>query len=133
MIKEVSYSDIVDIRHSVMYPDKDKEIVLLADDELGIHLGYHKNDKPVSIVSIFLKNGELQFRKLATLPEFHNQGFATMLVKWILDYAKDMQFSRVWCNSRVNKISFYEKLGFVRTGDTFEKDGYTFEVLEKLF
>lgn len=131
MIKEVPYDQIIEIRHKVMYPDQNKDIVLLADDELGIHLGYHKLDEPVSIVSLFLEDGELQFRKLATLPEFQQNGYASMLIKWILDYAKDMQFSRVWCNSRVDKLDFYRKFGFEGTGETFKKDGFKFEVIEK--
>lgn len=133
MINEVPYDQVLEIRHKVMYPDKLKEVVILSDDDKGIHIGYHKNDNPVSVVSIFLNNGELQFRKLATLEEFQGKGYASQLVKWILDYARDMQFPRVWCNARVGKIDFYKKFGFEPTGQTFEKDGYEFVIIEKRF
>ena len=73
MINEVPYDQVLEIRHKVMYADKPKEVVILADDDKGIHIGYHKNDNPVSVVSIFLNNGELQFRKLATLEEFQGK------------------------------------------------------------
>ena len=133
MIKEVPYEQVLEIRHKVMYPVKEKEIVILADDDQGIHIGYHKNDIPVSVVSIFLKNGELQFRKLATLEEFQCKGYASQLIRWIIDYAKDMQFGRVWCNARAGKIDFYQKFGFEPTEQTFEKDGYEFVIIEKRF
>lgn len=133
MIKEVPYDQVLDIRHKVMYPDKERETVILSDDEQGIHVGYYKNDVPVSVVSIFLKNGELQFRKLATLVQFQQKGYASQIIRWILDYAKDMEFPRVWCNARVGKVDFYKKFGFELTDQTFEKDGYEFVIIEKRF
>lgn len=133
MINEVLYDEVLEIRHKVMYPDYEKTIVMLPDDEKGIHIGYYKNDRAVSVVSIFLNDRELQFRKLATLEEFQGRGYASQLIRWILDYARDMEFPRVWCNTRRGKIDFYKKFGFEPTGKIFEKDGYEFEIIEKCF
>ncbi|SHF78000.1 GNAT family N-acetyltransferase [Dysgonomonas macrotermitis] len=133
MINEVPYDQVLEIRHKVMYPDKPKDSVILPDDKKGLHIGYYKDDKPVSIVSLFLnlETKELQFRKLATLVEFQNRGYGSQLVRWILDYTKDLQFPRVWCNARVEKIDFYKKFGFTETDQVFEKNGFKYVVLEK--
>ena len=133
MINEVPYADVLDIRHKVMYPDKDKDYVILSDDDKGLHIGYYKEGILVSVLSLFLNNRELQFRKFATLPEYQGQGYGSELVKWVLDYAKDMQFDRVWCNSRIEKTDFYKKFDFVETDEIFEKDGRKFIILERKF
>lgn len=133
MINEVPYADVLDIRHKVMYPDKDKDYVILPDDDKGLHIGYYKEGILMSVLSLFLNNRELQFRKFATLPEYQGQGYGSELVKWVLDYAKDMQFDRVWCNSRIEKTNFYKKFDFVKTDEVFEKDGRKFIILERKF
>lgn len=131
MIDEVPYEAVLEIRHKVMYPEKEKYFVKLPQDERGLHMGYYTDGKPVSIFSIFLENGEIQFRKFATLPEYQRKGYGTKLMEWLLDYVKDMKFERVWCNSRADKVDFYKKFGFVETAEKFEKDGYEYVIVEK--
>lgn len=131
MINEVPYNEVLDIRHKAMYPDREKDIVVLPDDNMGLHMGYYVEGKPVSVFSLFLKDGEIQFRKFATLPECQGKGYGTRLVKWLIDYAEDMKFQRIWCNSRADKIDFYKKYGFVETSERFEKNGYEYIIIEK--
>ncbi|MDU1905692.1 MAG: GNAT family N-acetyltransferase [Dysgonomonas sp.] len=131
MINEVPYEQVLDIRHKVMYPDKEKDFVVLPDDDKGLHMGYYLNGEPVSVFSIFLENGEIQFRKFATLPEYQGKGYGTKLMEWLVDYVKDLKFPRVWCNSRADKVDFYKKFGFVETKERFEKNGYEYVIVEK--
>lgn len=133
MVSEVPYSDVLEIRHQVMYPEKEKDYVILPDDDQALHIGYYKEGLLVSVLSLFLKNRELQFRKFATLPEFQGQGYGSELMKWVLDYAIDMKFERLWCNSRIEKTDFYKKFEFVETDQIFEKDGRQFIILERKF
>jgi len=131
MIQEASYEEVLQIRHEVMYPDKDTEYVKLPEDNLGLHVGYYEKGKLVSVVSLFLEERDLQFRKLATKVEYQHNGYASEIIKWILDYAKEVKLDKVWCNSRVEKVQFYEKFGFEKTNHTFMRDGYGYVVVEK--
>lgn len=131
MITEVSYNNILKIRQEVMYPTENLDFVKLENDEKGIHIGYLVDEKPVSILSIFLESNMLQFRKFATLETFQNKGYGTKLLEWLINYAIEMGFEKVWCNARSEKTDFYKKFGFEETDETFEKDGYKFIVLEK--
>lgn len=131
MIQEAPYEEVLKIRQEVMYPDKDIEYVKLPNDNLGLHMGYYKDGELVSVVSLFLENRDLQFRKLATKPEYQHKGYASEIIKWILDYAKDVKLDKVWCNSRVEKVGFYEELGFIKTDNTFMRDGHGYVVMEK--
>lgn len=131
MIQEVPYDEVLKIRKEVMYPDQDLDFVKLTNDHESIHMGYYINGKAVSILSLFLKNNELQFRKFATLQDQQGKDYGTKLIEWVLDYAKSMNFDSVWCNARQGKLSFYKKFGFKETDKTFEKNGYTYIIIKK--
>ncbi len=131
MILEAPYNEVLRIRKEVMYPDKDIEYVKLPSDDIGLHMGTYVGDELVTVVSLFLEGRDLQFRKLATRNEYQNKGYATELIKWILDYANDVKLNKVWCNSRIEKIAFYENFGFVKTDKTFNKNGYEYIIMEK--
>jgi len=133
MINEVPYEQVLEIRRKAMYPDKDIEFVILPDDDRGLHMGYYIEGVPVSVFSLFLKDGELQFRKFATLPEFQGKGYGSKLMDWLLDYTIDMKFTRVWCNARIGKTDFYKKFELKETDERFKKDGYEYVVVERRF
>lgn len=134
IITEVPYDKVLTLRQSVMYPDKDIDFVKLPDDGKGIHIGYYEDDKLVSVMSIFMGDGkEIQFRKLATQQDKQKKGYASALMKWLMDYAKDVKLSRVWCNARVNATGFYKNFGFVETDQVFSQNGYDYVVMEHRF
>lgn len=131
MIEEISYEEILKIRQQVMYPDKDIEFVKLKDDANGLHMGYCIDEKPVCVFSLFLNENKIQLRKFATLEEFQKKGYGSKLLEWLINYATEMQFDSIWCNSRYNKREFYKKFGFEETDSIFEENGYKFIILEK--
>lgn len=133
IITEAPYQDILILRQQVMYPDKDIEFVKLPDDSLGLHIGVYENEELVSVMSIFLHNREVQFRKLATRTDMQNKGYASALMKWLVDYANDMKFNRLWCNARIDATDFYKKFGYKETENRFSKNNYDYVVMEKLF
>jgi Acetyltransferase (GNAT) family. len=133
MIKEVPYDDVLSLRHEVMYPEENTDYVKLPDDNLGLHMGYYLDgdEEPICVVSLFLKGRDLQFRKFATKAYYQNRGYGSEMLRWIIDYAKDVKLEKVWCNAREGKTSFYEKSGFLKTDNTFVKGNYTYIIMEK--
>ncbi|MCC9016565.1 GNAT family N-acetyltransferase [Flavobacterium lipolyticum] len=131
-IKTILASETWQIRHEVMWPDQPFEFVQLEEDALGLHFGFFVQDKLVSIVSCFISDDGMQFRKLATLEECQGKGIGSELVKYILQLAKEKKLKKVWCNARVNKKAFYEKLGMQDTGQIFTKAGQEFTIMEVL-
>lgn len=120
------------IRHEVMWPNLPYEFVQLEEDNLGFHFGAFLDEKLVSIVSCFFKDDEMQFRKLATLEEFQGKGIASQLLKHIFSLAKEKNATKIWCNARTNKKSFYEKFGMSDTHKIFTKEGQEFTIMEIL-
>ena len=131
-IKTIEASETWQIRHEVMWPDQPFEFVQLEEDALGLHFGVFVEDKLVSIVSCFINDDKMQFRKLATLEAYQGKGIGSELVKYILQLAKEKKLKKVWCNARVNKKAFYEKLGMQDTGQFFAKAGQEFTIMEIL-
>ena len=131
-IKAIEASETWQIRHEVMWPDQPFEFVKLEEDNAGLHFGVFDQEKLVSIVSCFIVNDEMQFRKLATLEDFQGKGIASKLLEYILKLAKEKDLKKVWCNARTNKKSFYEKFKMIDTNKTFTKSGQEFTIMEIL-
>ena len=129
-IKSIKASQTWQIRHEVMWPDQPFEFVQLEEDNLGLHFGVFDQEKLISIVSCFVVDDEMQFRKLATLHEFQGKGSASRLLHYILKLAKENNLKKVWCNARTNKKSFYEKFGMKDTLKTFIKANQEFTIME---
>ncbi|MFB9076777.1 GNAT family N-acetyltransferase [Flavobacterium procerum] len=129
-IEKINASDTWQIRHEVMWPDQPFEFVQLEEDNSGQHFGVFVEEKLVSIVSCFINDDEMQFRKLATLESYQGQGIASELMNYILEFAKSSNLKKVWCNARTNKKSFYEKFGMRDTNRVFSKAGQEFTVME---
>lgn len=87
-IKTITTEDVLDIRHKVMWPNMPKDYVKIVDDHVAKHLGVFVNNKLVSIVSLFIKNEEVQFRKFATLEEHQGKGYGSRLLNHIVDYSQ---------------------------------------------
>jgi GNAT superfamily N-acetyltransferase len=133
IIKSIKPSDTWQIRHEVMWPDQPLAFVKLDEDESGLHFGVFTEGKLVSIVSCFISDDQMQFRKLATLQEFQGRGIASELLNYIFELARKKDLRKIWCNARSGKKSFYEKLGMKNTFQTFSKAGQEFTIMEICF
>ena len=67
----------------------------IEEDEFGLHFGVFIDEKLISIVSCFISDDEMQFRKLATLPEYQGQGIASELLKHIFELAGKKNLKRI--------------------------------------
>ncbi|SHO62632.1 GNAT family N-acetyltransferase [Algoriphagus zhangzhouensis] len=132
-ILEISANEVLLIRHTVMWPTKPIDYVRLPNDENGRHFGLYINDQLVSVISLFIENSLAQFRKFATLKKYQGKGYGTILLNEIMLIAQENKLSKIWCNARVEKSSFYEKFGMQITDKTFEKGGIIYVIMEKGF
>lgn len=130
-IKEIQAQATWQVRQQVMWPDKDITQVMLADDDKGTHYGLYRSDQLISVISVFVSQGELQFRKFATVAELQGQGFGTQLLEFVLTQASQSGIDVVWCNARSNKAGFYRRFGLQETGEAFNKDGREYIKMSK--
>jgi len=131
-IRMVSIDQILPIRQEVMWPDKPVDFVRVAEDDQGIHFGLFTEENLVSVVSVFFKGNEAQFRKFATLEKYQGMGYGTHLLEFVFDFLQEKKVDRIWCNARISKTGFYQKFGLKETAIVFEKEGIRYVVMEKL-
>jgi GNAT superfamily N-acetyltransferase len=120
-----------ELRHKVMWPDKDLAYIKLEDDDLGTHFGLFKEDILISVISLFISNEEGQFRKFATLQQEQGKGYGSMLLDYVIKEAKNRGVKRIWCNARENKVNFYKKFGLQESNYRFTKGGKSYVIMEK--
>lgn len=130
-ITEISARETYDLRHRVMWPDRPLSYIQLEEDEKGIHYGLWKEGKLISVISLFIKNEEAQFRKFATEVSEQGKGYGSRLLQHLLDETSNKNVKRIWCNARIDKTFFYRKFGMTETSDTFWKGGIEYRIMEK--
>ncbi len=130
-IKQIHAEQTWPMRQKVMYPDFTVEQVKLKDDAQGRHFGLFAGDELTVVVSLFIKNKNLQFRKLATLTGQQGKGYGKQMMRFILDLASAENLRMVWCNARLTAAPFYRQFGFEVFGETWQQDGYTFVIMQK--
>lgn len=113
-----------------MWPNRPLDYVKLQEDHKGHHFGVFVDDLLVSVGSLFLINGVAQFRKLATRGSHQGNGYGSLLVNYLIDYATKHEANKVWCNARSDKTDFYERLGLNVTDQTFHKGGIDYVIME---
>lgn len=131
MIKKINYQDTYEIRHVVMWPNQPLAFIKLEDDATGLHYGYFDGNRLVSVVSLFVNNHKIQFRKFATLKECQGLGYGTALLNHVIQSVEQLEVTHIWCNARVEKTFFYERFGMHQTDKTFERKGQTYIIMEK--
>lgn len=131
IIREVALAEVLPIRRDVMYPGKSLQDVELPDDARGTHLGlFDSNDQLVTVVSVFIDNKDLQFRKFATLVNEQGKGYGKQMLAYILGYSRAKNIERVWCNSRQDALRLYKRFGFQETTERFTRGGIDFVIAE---
>jgi len=120
------------LRRDALYPGEYMFNMEMEEDEHGMHYGGFIDNKLIAIVSLFRDGTDFQFRKFAIQKEMQGKGYGRVLLQFITDFAKAEGGTRIWCNARYSAINFYAKAGFASTGETFERKGINFEVMEKL-
>lgn len=130
IIKEIKPEDTWPIRQIVMWPEKSIEFIKIKEDKNALHYGLFKDDILVSVISCFESNGEIQFRKFATVTYLQKQGFGSVLLNFIINEVKKRGVKRLWCSSRPDKMTFYEKFGLRATNERFLKNGIEFIIME---
>ncbi|WP_331280780.1 GNAT family N-acetyltransferase [Bacillus sp. UNC41MFS5] len=130
-IRQVDKEEVWKLRHIIMWADKPFDYIKLENDDLGIHYGFFKENILISVISIFINNGECQFRKFATLQQEQGKGYGSILLDYVIKEAQNNGVKEIWCNARKNKVNFYRKFGLQETNSSFIKEGKSYVIMEK--
>ncbi len=130
-IQPISAEQTWPMRQAIMYPNFSIGQVKLKDDAIGRHFGLFLGKELTVVVSIFVQEEALQFRKLATKTDQQGKGYGRQMMAFILDLASAENLEMIWCNARLSAAPFYKQFGFEVFGETWQQDGHTFVVMKK--
>lgn len=121
-IHTISPSETMQIREQVLWPGKPEKCVL-PEDDAGLHFGAFVQGSLVGIISIFFSNDNksVQFRKFAVLETMQGQGIGSQLLTHIILTCRERGAATLWCDARAHQEGLYERKGFHREGQPFEK------------
>jgi GNAT superfamily N-acetyltransferase len=120
------------LRREVLYPESAMYEMEMDEDNYGYHFGAFRDNDLVGVVSLFQDGADFQFRKFAVAEYAQGTGIGRTLLNYIMDFAVAEGAQRIWCNARVSAIGFYLQFGFEGTGKLFSKNGFDYEVMEKI-
>lgn len=120
------------LRQQVLYPAEALNQMAMEEDNNGYHFGAFKDNKLLGIVSLFQCGYDYQFRKFAVIPEAQGQGIGSAILDHLTDFVVREGGKKLWCNARLSAIGFYSKHGFYLTGVAFNRNGFDYEIMEKL-
>ncbi|WP_017811595.1 GNAT family N-acetyltransferase [Paenibacillus shenyangensis] len=132
-IQQITKEQAWQLRHEVMWPDRELDYVQLKNDDQGAHYGLFVDRQLVSVLSLFIDNNEAQFRKFATLAHQQGQGYGSQLLAYVIQQAEQAGVRRIYCNARTEKTGFYSKFGLLPTGDSFVRGGKSYVIMERVY
>ena len=131
-IRSITAEETLEVRHEVLWPNKPIDYVRIENDTEGEHYGLYLNDQLVSVISVFISDGEAQFRKFATLQEYQGKGYGTKIFEHMIKTLNDKHVQRIWCNARLNANDFYKRYGFENMEDSaFVKGNVEYTIMER--
>ena len=97
-------------QHGVIYTSMHKQ-ALQKGYPLQHFVLYVKN-KPVSSVTLSVKGNLARIDDVATLPDFQHQGYGTMMIKYALHVAKNLNAEYCFLEASTAGLKLYKNLGF---------------------
>jgi len=127
-IIEIPFQATYAVRHPVLRGGKPIESCFFEGDDLKTtnHFGLFVDKKIVGVVSVytnkntnFKADNPFQIRGMAVLATFQKKGFGELLVHHCENYVREQNGDLIWFNAREIAIGFYEKLNYVKYGESF--------------
>lgn len=128
-IKLIGTQDTLSLRKNILKPFlTEEECINPGDDfEDTYHFGlFHKRE--LITVATFLQESHpnlsahypYRLRGMATHSLFQGRGFGQSVMNHSMQFLKMRGCDLIWCNAREKAFSFYEKLGFLYSGNYFD-------------
>ncbi len=129
IIKKITAPETYSVRLPVLRKGKPVESCHFDCDDSAttIHFGVYLNLELVGVVSLFKKNNPLfskkdqfQIRGMAVLENQRKKDFGKALLLHCEEECKNQDVDLIWFNARTEATGFYEKMGYQKTGTSFE-------------
>lgn len=76
------------------------------------HFSLYTQEKPIASITLSLNDNIARIDDVGTLPEFQGKGYATYLLRYVLDEAKRLGAHYCFLEASDSGLGIYQKLGF---------------------
>lgn len=125
-------SDLKNIRRLIFIEEQrvPEELEWDEFDDSSIHFLATLDEKVVAVARL---KPDGQIGRMAVLAEHRNQGFGSLLLRFVLQQAAKQKLNKVYLHAQTAAIRFYEKQGFTTCSEIFyEADIPHREMLKKI-
>lgn len=110
-----------DIRKQVFIKEQNvpEEIEIDGSDKDAKNMILTINNKSIGTGRLIVIDDKMYVGRVAILKEHRKKGYATHLINFLLNEAKNMGYNEVFIHAQSYAKDFYEKLGFKKFGEEF--------------
>ncbi len=110
-----------DIRTKVFIEEQgiDKDIEIDGTDKDAKNMILIVNNKPIGTSRLIVIENKMYIGRVAVLKEYRKKGYATHMINFLLNEAKNLGYNEVFIHAQTYVKNFYEKIGFKQFGDEF--------------
>jgi predicted GNAT family N-acyltransferase len=113
-------SALKDVRVTVFVQEQNVPVDIEMDDRDGqcVHVLAQHNNLPVGTGRIDIQY-QGKIGRLAVLQPYRGQGIGLAMMSALEAIAQKAGLTHVWLNAQISAMPFYQKQGYVASGDTF--------------
>ena len=116
--------DAANIRVEVFVDEQGFSEEFDSDDKNAIHFVGYIDGKAVATSRVLtLGDNKYLIGRIAVIKVFRGKGFGSLIVKAAEEHIKRIGGKTVLIHSQLQAADFYEKLGYVKTGETDIEEG----------
>lgn len=102
-----------------------------AFDRTATHFFARADGKPVATARLREENGTAKIERMAVRRDYRGKGVGDALLAFVMDHARSKGFAAAMLSAQVQAIPFYEKLGFVASGEEYLEAGIPHRKMER--
>jgi predicted GNAT family N-acyltransferase len=118
------YQQMIDLRNEILRKPLGMELegIDIDADKENILIGAFEEEKMLGCCML-VKDGDIGvvLRQMAVRNQLQGKGIGRALMEFAETIARDIGYREISMHARSSATGFYEKMGYITTGDEFEK------------
>ncbi len=106
------------------------DVEIDSEDADAVHFIADENGTAVGCARVIISGGEAHIGRLVVKSSHRGQGIGAEICKFVVNYCREQNCTRIWLNSQLHAAGFYEKLGFSPRGESFYEAGIKHIMME---
>lgn len=114
------YKKVLQLRNEIMHPSQNLDYVKSKNDINGVFCLIQKDEQIIGSASWVVNQENVVIYKVCIKNEYQGYGYGKKLINYIINQTSSLKLP-LTLDARYSQHKFYEKFGFVKTGEVFIK------------